>query len=450
MPPNPTSLTVTDALVQTGNPIRDRQFFNTQINVLHSRALAERVVDEAQARGPAAFQGPRPTPSGRSWPRSASSPSPRPSWSRSRSPHNDPKDAALWANTLADVYIDYSIEGQVEAAQARLQVGERAPGRDPDRHAGGAGQAAEELPGTGPVRARGQRLGDHHLDHQAQRGPHPGPGPRASSSRRSSESSRRCAGAAATPTRSRRWRRRGRWPRPERQASRRCTLDLLAAEGEVQGGPPRGAEGPGADAAAAHGPRRARRPQIEDGLRAEYRQLQRKESELKAAIDDQKGRAADQSLKMTELESLKKQADSAAGLYTVLLQKLNETNIAASIQNNNVRLLDRAVVPTAPVWPRKRQAGARGPAGRAAAGRGLRAAARLSRQHDQGRRRRRALPAPRAAGRDPPLRTRTTPRSRPRPTRTCAPRSSSRAAATGARSCWSPAPRPARARRRRC
>jgi capsular exopolysaccharide synthesis family protein len=94
---------------------------------------------------------------------------------------------------------------------------------------------------------------------------------------------------------------------------------------------------------------------IEEGLRAEYRQLQRKEFELKAAIDDHKGRAADQSLKMTELESLKKQADSAAGLYTVLLQKLNETNLAASIQNNNVRLLDRAVVPNHAVWPRKRQ-----------------------------------------------------------------------------------------------
>jgi capsular exopolysaccharide synthesis family protein len=39
----------------------------------------------------------------------------------------------------------------------------------------------------------------------------------------------------------------------------------------------------------------------------------------------------------------------------VLLQKLNETNIAASLQNNNVRLLDRAVVPSRPVWPRKRR-----------------------------------------------------------------------------------------------
>jgi capsular exopolysaccharide synthesis family protein len=52
---------------------------------------------------------------------------------------------------------------------------------------------------------------------------------------------------------------------------------------------------------------------------------------------------------------LRKQADSATGLYGVLLQKLNETNIAASLQNNNVRLLDRAVVPSSPVWPQKRR-----------------------------------------------------------------------------------------------
>ena len=45
MPPNPTSLAVTDALVSTGNPIRDRQFFNTQLNVLRSRSIAERVVE---------------------------------------------------------------------------------------------------------------------------------------------------------------------------------------------------------------------------------------------------------------------------------------------------------------------------------------------------------------------------------------------------------------------
>jgi capsular exopolysaccharide synthesis family protein len=101
--------------------------------------------------------------------------------------------------------------------------------------------------------------------------------------------------------------------------------------------------------------KQARVNQIEESLRAEYRQTRRREAELKEAIDGHKGKAAEQSRKLTELESLKKQADAAGGLYAVLLQKLNETNIAASLRSNNVRLLDRAVVPTTPVWPRKRQ-----------------------------------------------------------------------------------------------
>src|SRR5262245_35389875 len=55
-PPNPTSLTVTDALVSTGNPIRDRQFFNTQLNVLVSRTLGERVVDKLKLKDRSPFK----------------------------------------------------------------------------------------------------------------------------------------------------------------------------------------------------------------------------------------------------------------------------------------------------------------------------------------------------------------------------------------------------------
>ena len=50
--------------------------------------------------------------------------------------------------------------------------------------------------------------------------------------------------------------------------------------------------------------RDARVAQIEEGLRAEYRQLQRRESELRDAIDGHKSKAAEQSRKLTELESL--------------------------------------------------------------------------------------------------------------------------------------------------
>src|SRR5262249_20153556 len=56
-PPPPPSMTVTDALVGTGNPTRDRQFFNTQLNVLGSRTLAERVMEKLKLTDKPPFAG---------------------------------------------------------------------------------------------------------------------------------------------------------------------------------------------------------------------------------------------------------------------------------------------------------------------------------------------------------------------------------------------------------
>ncbi len=116
MPPNPTSLSVTDALVQTGNPMRDRQFFNTQLNVLHSRAIAERVVDRLKLKDQPAFQAAG-DPVGLVLGAVAVEPVPDTYVVEVRVTNNVPEDAALWANTLSDVYMDYSLEGQVEAAK---------------------------------------------------------------------------------------------------------------------------------------------------------------------------------------------------------------------------------------------------------------------------------------------------------------------------------------------
>ena len=70
---------------------------------------------------------------------------------------------------------------------------------------------------------------------------------------------------------------------------------------------------------------------------------------------EETARAADLSRKIAGLETLKKEADTASNLYSVLLQKLSETNIAASVQNDNVRVVQRAWRPNAPIWPQKKQ-----------------------------------------------------------------------------------------------
>lgn len=351
MPPNPTSLTVTDALVQTGNPMRDRQFFNTQLNVLRSRAVATRVVEKLKLGEPSASRGGGDA-AGLLLRALTVEPVPETYVVELRITHGDPAAAALWANTVADVYMDYSIEGQVEAARrAYAWVNERLQetqlgmqqaqdrllrsyqGQDlfvPDGNASAIATSIAKL-NEDHVQAQARRieleaqLGE--FAERRRRGERADAIPQVGGDAAIAEIKGRIQALALELARLR-----GRFKEghPEVQ---RAQLQMQQLQHDYDG----------------------RTAQIEEGLRVEYRQLQRREAELKQAIEAHKSRAAEQSLKLTELESLKRRADSASGLYAVLLQKLNETNIASSIQNNNVRLLDRAVVPTRPVWPRKGQ-----------------------------------------------------------------------------------------------
>jgi polysaccharide biosynthesis transport protein len=348
MPPNPTSLTVTDALVQTGNPVRDRQFFNTQLNVLLSRSLAERVVDRLKLKD----ELPGPDPAGAFLRSIAVEPIPETYVVEVRVTHGDPQEAALWANTLADAYMDYSIEGQVETAKRAYKwVNERLAETQT-----GMQEAQDKLlksslgqdlyvpeGSVSAINSSITKLNEDHIQAQARR-----------------------IELEAQLGEFGEMRRRGRTldAVPQVAADERVsaingkiqslTLDLARLREKYKEGHPE-VQRVQVQMQQLRKDKDARVAEIEESLRAEYRQLQRREAELRDAIDAHKSRAADQSRKLTELESLRKQADSAAGLYTTLLQKLNETNIAASIQNNNVRLLDRAIVPTTPVWPRKRQ-----------------------------------------------------------------------------------------------
>jgi capsular exopolysaccharide synthesis family protein len=347
MPPNPTSLSVTDALVQTGSPLRDRQFFNTQLNVLHSRALAERVVERLKLKERLGAD-----PGGAFLRAVAVEPIPETYVVEVRVVHPDPREAALWANTLADAYMDYSIEGQVESAKraykwvterlAETQTGMQDAQDKLLRSYKGQDLFVPEG-GVSAITTSITRLNEDHIQAQARRidleaqlgefaemrkrGRPLDAVPQVAADGRVAEINGRIQALALELANLREKYKEG---HPEVQRIQVQMQQLRRDKGD-------------------------RVAEIEESLRAEYRQLERREVELRQAIADHKSRAAEQSRKLTELDLVRKQADSAAGLYSVLLQKLNETNIAASIQNNNVRLLDRAIVPGSPVWPRKRQ-----------------------------------------------------------------------------------------------
>jgi succinoglycan biosynthesis transport protein ExoP len=346
-PPNPTSLTVTDALVGTGNPIRDRQHFNTQLNVLHSRSLGERVVKKLKLDDRPPFKDHR-DPAGLFTSHVQIEPVPETFVVEVRVTHQDPKEAALWANTLADLYIDYSLEGQVEAARRAYRwVTERLAEtqsnmQDAQDKLLKSYQGQDLFVPEGSVSAITTsitKLNEDQVQTQArkitlqselsefavmpQRGRDLDAVPQVATDATVLDLNGKLQSLVLDVSR---LKEKYKAAHPEVQKIQ-VQIDLLRKA------------------------KATRIQQIEDGLRAEFRQLERREAELKGAIESQKGQAVDQSRKLTELDSLKKQADSATGLYTVLLQKLNETNIAASLQNNNVRLLDRAIVPTSPVWP---------------------------------------------------------------------------------------------------
>ena len=350
-PPNPTSLTVTDALVSTGNPIRDRQFFNTQLNVLVSRTLGERVVDKLKLKDQPPFKESLDAP-GLLMRHVTVEPIPETFVIELAVSHQNPKEAALWANTLADIYIDYSLEGQVETAKRAYQwVTERLADTQKDMQDNQdkllkSYQGQDLFVPEGSVSAVTTsitKLNEDHIQAQARRIALEAELQEIADMRRRDRSLDSVPQVATDAQ-----------IIDMNGKLQGLNMDLSRLKEKYKEAHPE-VQKVQVQIDQIKKAKQARAGQIEEALRAEYRSLQRRESELKQAIEAQKGQAVAQSRKLTELDSLKKQADASTNLYSVLLQKLNETNIAASIQNNNVRLLDKAQVPLAPVWPQKKK-----------------------------------------------------------------------------------------------
>jgi capsular exopolysaccharide synthesis family protein len=348
-PPTPTSLSVTDALVGTGSVYRDRQFYNTQFKVLRSRELGQKVVERLElTRRPPFDESADPAMLFTSHVRLQAVPDSL--LIEVQLSHEDPDQAALWANTLAEVYLEDSMEARVESVRRAYEWLQDRMSATQDSMRQANEQLLESYQSQDLVVPEGSvsavstsiaRLNDEYIAAQTRRiaieaalkqisglrsrGQSLDRVPQVASDGVSLDLDRRLAGLDVELSR---LRNKYKDAHPEIQKVESQIAQIRKAKGE-------------------------RSLEIEQGMRAEYRQLQGREAELLGALARQRARATDQTLKVAELESLKKQAETAGNLYGVLLQKLSETNIAASVQNDNVRIVQRAWPPASPVWPQR-------------------------------------------------------------------------------------------------
>lgn len=348
-PPQPTGLTVTDALVGGGNYWQNADFYNTQYKILRSTSLGEKVVQELKLTDQAPFAG-SPDPGAVFMAHVSVTPIPETRLVQVSVAHAVPKTAALWANALAQVFVRESVASRIQSAvQASQWIQERLSAtqltmRESQERFFKALEGQDLYVPEGSVSAVSAsitKLNEDFISAQARRIVLEAALKQVAEMRKGGErldalpqvaQDTQVAGIdgqlATLSVELSRLKEKFKPAHPDVQRVQAQFDELQRVKG-------------------------ARANQIVSAMQAELGQLQKREAELRQAMERQKELAASQSRKTTELEALRKEADSAKSLYEVLLQKLNETDIAASIRNNNVTIIERAVAPSSPMRPKK-------------------------------------------------------------------------------------------------
>ena len=92
---------------------------------------------------------------------------------------------------------------------------------------------------------------------------------------------------------------------------------------------------------------------IANRVEAEYRTARQRELLLSQALDKQKVATNQMAEKLVQYNILKREAEANKQLYEGLLQKLKEAGISAGLRSSNIRVVDPAMIPSAPSRPQK-------------------------------------------------------------------------------------------------
>jgi capsular exopolysaccharide synthesis family protein len=95
------------------------------------------------------------------------------------------------------------------------------------------------------------------------------------------------------------------------------------------------------------------RTRLEARLKADYERAVRDEQSLKIALDKAKAEAVEQNSAAIQFNILKQEVDTAKQLYTDFLQKTSQARVQVAEQHNNMRIIEPAQIPGAPVGPNR-------------------------------------------------------------------------------------------------
>src|SRR5262249_3419190 len=88
-------------------------------------------------------------------------------------------------------------------------------------------------------------------------------------------------------------------------------------------------------------------------LEADYRAALRNERELRVSMDQQRNLARRLGDQMVQYSLLRRDVDTSRELYTALLTRLKETQIASALLTSSIAIVDRAEIPLPPAEPRR-------------------------------------------------------------------------------------------------
>ena len=337
-PPTPFFMGVNEALMGGGGYWQNTDFYNTQFKIITSKAIADKVIDELKLKDKVPFKD-SPDPAALFLAHLSVAPVPDSRLVYINVSHEDPAEAALWANRVADVYIRHSLDQRVESArkaldwlQERLNTTAAQMKEQNDRLYRQYEQqdfvpvGADSTVGTSLEKFQGELV-----EVQSKRIALDAAYKQALDLRKRNESLESVPQIAQDAT----WlglqvqvSAMGQERQRMKEKYRDTHPEVIKIDALLKGLRQKKDERAG---------------EVIALMEKERAQLQKREGQLAGAAEEQKRIAAGQNRRGAELDTIKKQASSASGLYEVLLQKLNESNIAASVQTNNINLVDKAV-----------------------------------------------------------------------------------------------------------